>query len=385
MMTTSRLIALFAATIILFLAVPAAFAEEPPLEVTVKPGDTLNELCKQYLQDPGRCMEVARINQLKNPDRIEPGEKIVIPSAMLKAKPAQPITGTVTFLSGDVLVQTENSIPWRLAALNDRVFSGDRIRTGRNGSVELAFDDGSFFLLRAETEIDIGTLSRQDSGYLKNFFLGIGRLLARTLKGGSLPSRTEIRTATAIAGIKGTRFSLSVREDQTTQAVVHEGSIGVSAMGKDVEVQAGEGTSVKMGMPPETPKKLLPPSAPVDLRPEYAAMPVIVKLSPVEGAHRYSAALTRDREGRDIVTEQQLSPGEPFQATGLESGSYYLHTRSIDAGGIEGLEGEPALILVRIERTQPAVQPAQEAPRPEEWSTIETLLILIMAIAAMTL
>jgi len=137
-MILSRSFVSIAATVILFsgvlsLAVPIAFAEEPPLELVVKPGDTLNELCKQYLQDPGLCMEIARFNLIKDPDRIEPGEKILIPYRYLRIKPSQPMTGTVTFLKGAVTIREKDAAQWHPLSLQDPVLQGSRVRTGPDG------------------------------------------------------------------------------------------------------------------------------------------------------------------------------------------------------------------------------------------------------------
>ena len=365
--------------------VPVAFAEEPPLEIIVKPGDTLNELCKQYLQDPARCMEIARINQLKNPDRIEPGEKITIPAAFLKEKPVQVIKGTVTFVKGAVAAREKDATDWRPLSLHDPVLQGSRVRTGPDGSAELSFEDNSLLLLRPGTELDVTTIQRESGGFVKRFFLGIGRLVSKAVKQVSAPSRLEIRTETAVAGSRGTRFCLTVLEDRTTRAEVQEGTIGVSAMGTEVEVREGEGTIVKQGMPPSPPIRLLPLSAPTDLKPRYSAMPVVIQLASVEGARQYRAALTRDIEGRDVVAEQILAPGEAFQASGLEDGSYYLHLRSIDEQGLEGLEGEPSVVQVLLERQPPAPTPAPEMPQPPERSTGDAIILLIFVIAAILL
>ncbi|MDA8101151.1 MAG: FecR domain-containing protein [Nitrospiraceae bacterium] len=358
------------------------------LAITVKPGDTLNDLCKEFLKDPEQCSEIAAFNRIKNPDRIEPGERILIPVSYLRFPP---LTGAVTFIKGDVLVQSEGIASWRLIAQGDTVRSGDKIRTGRDGSVELAFDDGSTYLLRPGTDLDISLLERREStGFLKRLFLGIGKLVAKTAKQAGVASRTELRTQTAIAGVRGTRFDLMVADDRTTRAAVQEGSISVSSMGKEVTVGAGEGTMVKQDMPPQEPRKLLAAPSAVGQLPVYASLPVSLQISSVQGAVSYHALLSRDTEGKDIVMESMLEPGAAFQARELANGVYYLFLRSVDDQGMEGMEAAPSVIEVRVEE-QPAASPAPLVPPappaappattgPGAFETAVTVLFIVGAI-----
>jgi len=372
---------MFLSGALLFTTAPPVRADEPPLEIVVKPGDTLNELCKQHLQDPARCMEIARINQLKNPDRIEPGERIAIPAGYLKTKPAPAMQGTATFVKGDVVVRDKDAAGWRLLALHDPVIQGSRVRTGPDGSAELSFEDSSSLLLRPNTELTVTTLRSEQAGFIKRFFLDIGRIVSKAVKRENVSSRLEIETATAVAGTRGTRFGLTVLEDRTTRAEVQEGAIGVSAMGKEVEVREGEGTVVKQGMQPAAPSRLLPRPAPADLKQSYSAMPITIGLAHVEGARQHRAALSRDREGRDVAAEQVLAPGEAFQATDLQDGTYYLHLRSIDEQGLEGLESDPTVLQVRLE-LPPAPPPAPDMQKRPERGVGEAVLTIIFVVAA---
>lgn len=383
----SRTFISITASVILFGAalsfvVPLALAGEPSMEIVVKPGDTLNELCKQYLQDPARCMEIARLNQMKNPDRIEPGEKITIPAGYLKTRPPQALKGTVTFVKGAVAARDKDAADWRPLSLQDPVLPGSRVRTGPDGSAELSFEDNSSLLLRPNTELDVTTLQSEKEGFVQRFFLGIGRIVSKARKQLNVSSQLEIATVTAVVGSRGTRFGLSVVEDRTTRADVQEGTIGVSAMGVEVEVREGEGTIVKQGMPPAQPSRLLPRPAPTDLKPRYTTMPLTIELARVEEAHQYRAALSRDHEGRDVVAEKVLAPGEAFQTADLQDGTYYLHLRSIDEQGLEGLEGEPSLVQVLLEQP-PAPQPVPEVPQPPERSVGDAILTITFIIAAM--
>jgi nucleoid-associated protein YgaU len=51
---------------------------------TVKPGDTLSKIAKQHLGDANAYMEIFNANkdQLKDPDKIQPGQVLKIPQAV---------------------------------------------------------------------------------------------------------------------------------------------------------------------------------------------------------------------------------------------------------------------------------------------------------------
>jgi LysM repeat protein len=82
---------------------PAA-AAEPSLPYTVKAKDKLIVLSKSLLVDAGSWSEVARFNQLKNPDVIASGQVIKIPLRLLKPLLAN---GKVINIEGDVKMGTQ--------------------------------------------------------------------------------------------------------------------------------------------------------------------------------------------------------------------------------------------------------------------------------------
>ena len=55
-----------------------------PQTHTVKPGDTLSKIAKQYLGDANAYMDIFNANkdQLKDPDKIQPGQVLKIPQGV---------------------------------------------------------------------------------------------------------------------------------------------------------------------------------------------------------------------------------------------------------------------------------------------------------------
>ena len=52
---------------------------EQTVDILVQEGDTLIDICEKYLEIPSKWREIARLNQLDNPDLIYPGTKLTIP------------------------------------------------------------------------------------------------------------------------------------------------------------------------------------------------------------------------------------------------------------------------------------------------------------------
>ena len=48
---------------------------------TVQPGDTLSKISKRFYGDPNRYPQIAKANNLENPDQIKAGQQLLIPAA----------------------------------------------------------------------------------------------------------------------------------------------------------------------------------------------------------------------------------------------------------------------------------------------------------------
>jgi|GEM_PF-3018481 len=57
----------------------ATQAPKPTRHYTVRPGDTLSKIAREQLGDPNRYREIARLNRLNDPNRIQVGQELAIP------------------------------------------------------------------------------------------------------------------------------------------------------------------------------------------------------------------------------------------------------------------------------------------------------------------
>ena len=338
---------LLLAILVFLIPITAHAAGEPCVAITVEKGDCLICISEQYLKNPLQWPEIARINRMKDPDRIYPGQVIRIPERLLRGTP---VDGTVSFVKGDVRIKTRADAQWEPLGLNDRVREGSEIETGDGSAVELTLDSGDSCFQKADTLLRLSTARKKGQQYMHEFFLGTGKTLTRVMKATGRASRIEIRTPSAICAARGTEFRTSVDEGESTRSEVLQGTIDVGAMRKAVKVQEGEGTLVRKGEPPLRPRKLLPPPAPLHLKTIFKKLPLSLEFERVTDAASYRVVLAKDYGYRDAVKETVVRPEETFEISDIEDGTYFLQALSVDEMGLEGPPS--AAVEVRL-RTHP--------------------------------
>ncbi|HYA14919.1 MAG TPA: LysM peptidoglycan-binding domain-containing protein, partial [Syntrophales bacterium] len=79
------------------------------IEIKVIKRDTLIHICKKILEEPRKWPKIAKINRLRNPDLIFPGQTLIIPVSMLQGVP---MDGVVTLASGEVKTQAKEGEEW---------------------------------------------------------------------------------------------------------------------------------------------------------------------------------------------------------------------------------------------------------------------------------
>ena len=334
------------------------------VEVTVVTKDNLITICKKLLEEPRKWGIIAKINKLRNPDLIFPGQKLIIPADMLRGVP---LDGMVTFVSGEVRAQAKEGEEWKTLHINDRVKQGSSIRTGGESGVEISFEDGDSFLMRSNTVLTIRAAKKRGMlNFLQRLFLSAGRTITKVKEATGRKSRFEIQTPSAVAVARGTSFRVGVDEKETMRSEVLKGFVDVEAMAKKVEVQEGEGTLAKKNEPPAEPRKLLPPPVLLHREPLYRAMPLVFQFTEIEGALSYRVMVARDGAGKDVVKEKVIKPGERAEIGGVDDGEYFLISQSIDAERLEGLPSDPVAFRLRINPLPPFIQSPVDGATPRE-------------------
>lgn len=136
--------------------------------------------------------------------------------------------------------------------VNDDLFAGDTIITGKNGRLVLALSDGSQAVVAPKTTLVIQDL-RQSPRTLFQMLKGKTRVQIEKL--GGQPNPYRINTPTAVIAVRGTIFDVLVEEDET-EVFLHEGAVDVfnaAQLNQPVFLNAGQTTRIRAQRLPNAP------------------------------------------------------------------------------------------------------------------------------------
>lgn len=315
-------------------------------------GDTLSEFGSEYLRRDIHWTQVQKLNQIRNPDLIRPGQKIRIPSHWLNA---QPSAALIVAMTGDVRIQRRGETGSQQLKLTDRLELGDHLSTGSASSITIRFADTSELTLLQHSDLVFDQLSLLgDSGMVDSRMrLARGSAEARVKPRQDARARFEIHTPSAVSAVRGTEFRSTYQDNSASARVeVLTGGVAVQAEGVSQLVAAGFGTRVRQGEAPPEPRALLPgvsfyPVADAIIQRNYNLM-----WKTLEGATSYRVQLSdNDRFSTLLADKVVEQPG--FFLPELTDGIYHLRIRGIDDMGIEGV-GSVARLPVRVQSLPPA-------------------------------
>ena len=333
----------FIASSAAFLVQAQAPSIEPSLPYVVRAQDNLSKFGREMLTSPRAWSEVAKYNQLKDPDVIFPGQKLDIPLRFLKSKPA---SGKVISTEGDVTLQGGGMQAG--ATFED----GAKIKTGANSSAVIELGDGSRVkilpnsLAEVVTNRDYAMRDSSKSGST-NWFSGLMRLTEGALE--ALASKTarrakelQIETPTSLVGVRGTEFRVAFDDPlgKAARTEVIEGKVRADnpAQQSGADLPMGTGAVVK---PAEKEVKvviLLP-------APDLAGIPSEVlkpqgswPMPTLAGASAYHVQVASDEQFNKIVRDLKVNgnTGGSADLGSLPNGNWFARVRGIDAVGLEG-------------------------------------------------
>ena len=153
---------------------------------------------------------------------------------------------TVVDLQRVVKRDTSNSLfrlfgfsSWEETTTGDILKPGDRIKTGEDSYLELRYDNGTFTRIGEKSLIEIGENKKNEQGYRSTLKVKQGRIWARVKKAWKKITNFRVVTPSAVAGVKGTLFSVAVEKD--TILSVKEGLVQFSNKNNNEKVLVGKG------------------------------------------------------------------------------------------------------------------------------------------------
>lgn len=172
---------------------------------------------------------------------------------------AQEAVGKVVSLQGTVQAKPDDTGSWRDLNLKSDIYEKDTVKTGENSKVSIFFVDETSVSIGPESTIKIEKLLYSPSQHHREGKLNViaGKARFNVSKLFSKDSSFEVRTPTAVAGVKGTSFIVQVTSEQLTQLIGLSGVVTITSIVPGIEgeslLTSGVTIFVEDGAPPGDP------------------------------------------------------------------------------------------------------------------------------------
>ncbi|MFH1963345.1 MAG: FecR family protein [bacterium] len=137
---------------------------------------------------------------------------------------------SLTKVSGLVEVQAIGEVRWKKAAVGMKLKANQRIRTFEKSRAYIDLGQGSSIVIAANSILDILELKKQveiqegQKGFASKVKLWIGKIRTE-IKKLDKDSSFEVVTPTSLAGIRGTKWSTFVDDDNSSSVYVEDGTV----------------------------------------------------------------------------------------------------------------------------------------------------------------
>lgn len=308
---------------------------------SVRPGDTLWSICKEYTAYEKCWHELASHNQIDNPKQLSTGTLLLIPVEWLKQAP---VAAQAVYVFGQVSFSSMNQKPAELIA-GQALRIGSTIVVGQ-GSATLRFADGATIVMSANSEMIIDSSSAIKQARAQSIEVSLPRGAVQVTVPKRMPrTQFRIKTPSAVAAVRGTKFrvtsSVPQGDEQSgkTRSEVLEGIVGVTSHSDSENVTAGHGVSTIDGQGLSAQTMLL--AAPRWNRsctdPGYVEWQISLE------AAQYRLALMADDTKVDQVISTVTITDSNYVFKGLDDGCYQVKVNAVDGQGYNGLESQRRL------------------------------------------
>ena len=317
---------------------------ETLIPLKVQKGTNLIEITRKFCTSEYHWKEIAKINNLKSPYIISPGDVLFAPIELLKV---EKLSAKVASVIGGVFI-VRNGKKLNQVSKGDLIYPGQTLVTENDGFTHLVFPDNKYTRISSGSKFTLTYLVRLSDRSLKaEFFLEKGRITHEVKKQLEANETFTTRTPVSVTGVRGTEFRLKISEENINIVETLKGVVSVKGDGGALALKKGEGTKVAKGRSPEPPK-LLPkkPVAPAIIS-IIKSLPVKID-TPAEGnISQYRLRITTDEKGDNTVLEKIAEPASAFTLLALPDDVYWGFLTAIDAEGFESLPARPFTFELR--------------------------------------
>ena len=162
-------------------------------------------------------------------------------------------------MSGEVQVQKGGKGDWVAAKQGGLLQAGDKIKTGAKSTTVIKWGKDNVMKLTPFSSVTIDRLDKNPAAGAENSSVDMwsGKVYARAKKMNGPQSTFEVKTPTAIAGVRGTELGVGITADDATAVECLSGKVQVRGVaGGEVLLGEREKTMVKKGAAPEKPEQL---------------------------------------------------------------------------------------------------------------------------------
>lgn len=134
----------------------------------------------------------------------------------------------VSYLEGSAF-RSKDGKDWKPFMNGEFLGANENVKTGAKSRLELTLPDGSRVRFSEKTTFKVENLlftGKERDFEMKVFFGKVWSKAAKFKK----DSNFELKTATAVAGIRGTTFRIDANEDQSSLVRVYEGEVSVKSL-----------------------------------------------------------------------------------------------------------------------------------------------------------
>ncbi len=354
MSTTFRCGALCVAALVAALAPATAIAEtgqeseeREPATYTVKRGDSLSKISARELW---RVLWYLNRDTIDNPDRIEPGMVLRMPSefSQVDLVVAERRTDSVRVLFAEekdarfYLPRQQGVVP---LTTGQSVMEFGTLEV-LQGPVRLKLADDSEITLYSDTVLEFGgVMVREQGRTTRTLTLKSGRARFALIGRPDEAARLDVHTPAAVLSPRSREFDVAIAGKETF-AGVFDGSLEVVSNAQSGSFSAGSGVRVPVTGSPMT--RLVLPEAPQLAEPSgISGHQVRFAWQPAAGAEAYFIRIARDAAMTDIVFTGRVGPEGNFELELRNEGDYYWTVESLAGEHLHSKAPSPRRFQVR--------------------------------------
>lgn len=188
--------------------------------VKVDKNDNLKTISAKYLKSDNMSKDLLKYNKLNSPADIKAGMTLKIPYSLSKKRVAKLVykLGQVEFKDGK---------EWKNITMNQVLIQNDVIKTSAKSKANIMLDDGTVLKLGPSSELSLANYDYSDKARQTDLKLDSGSVALKVTKL-TKDSKFNVKTVTAVAGVRGTKFFMSVNDNKDVDVAVYDGKVEVT-------------------------------------------------------------------------------------------------------------------------------------------------------------